>query len=208
MFEEFIQNLSDCRVCMYHHPQLIQSLARSHGVGSLVDEVCAVDPHDVHAQDFTGVLSVNHLGKTIWLLHGEGLRVALERNLRYADLVSIASLLGFIAGCFFVDTDKTYLRVREAGSRDVAMVHDILTALNVLNSANALGAGRMRKHVFTVGVTDGIDVFHNVTVFVRYLHLVVNGDETAAEEVDVQVLETEAFCVGPSAGGNHDSINF
>ena len=62
-------------------PHLHRLLGRN-GVGRLVDEVCRVQPDDVHTQDLARVLAVHHLGQALALLLRQRLQVGRRREWR------------------------------------------------------------------------------------------------------------------------------
>ena len=203
--EGLVENLAEGRVSVHNHGKLLDSGARGHGVGTLLDEVRSVDPNDVDAENKSSVLVEENLDHSLSLELGKGLGVGLEASVALAE--GEALLLGLLLGLGLGQANHGDLGVSEARGGDVVVLHNVRAAHNVLDCRDTLGRRSMRKHHLSVCVADAVEVGDDTaSLLVENLHLVRDLNETA-DSLDAHVLEANVLGVGNAARADEGSIN-
>mmetsp|Transcript_8484 Transcript_8484/g.24315 ORF Transcript_8484/g.24315 Transcript_8484/m.24315 type:complete len:590 (+) Transcript_8484:1073-2842(+) len=205
LLEQLVQDLTEGGMGMHVELDVIDRLSGGDGVGGLMDEVGSVQSKDVNSEDLARMLVVDHLGHSVALQLGQGLGVCLEGRLGNGNLEPF--LLSLLAGLVLRHPHEGHLRVREACGGDRHVVDDVLAAAAVLYDANALGRRSVCKHVLSIGIADAVQAGHRFPAGVQHLHLVGDGNKSAAVGFDVDVLQAQALRVGGAARGDEAGIH-
>mmetsp|Transcript_29313 Transcript_29313/g.94487 ORF Transcript_29313/g.94487 Transcript_29313/m.94487 type:complete len:534 (+) Transcript_29313:518-2119(+) len=202
--EGLVQHLAQRRVRVDGHGELRQRGAVLDSVCALLDEICRVDPDDVHGHHLVRTLLEDDLGDALALALRKRLGVGLEVALRDAHLPTL--LLGALLGLLLGGPNHGDLRVGEAGGRHGVVVEHVLVPAHILHRRDALRRRRMRQHHLAVEVPDAPQALDHVALLVERAHLLVDRDE-AAIGLDVDRLQAQALRVGLAACAHHHRVN-
>mmetsp|Transcript_34279 Transcript_34279/g.79203 ORF Transcript_34279/g.79203 Transcript_34279/m.79203 type:complete len:415 (+) Transcript_34279:131-1375(+) len=206
-FERLIQYLAQGRMRVHHHAEFLHGGPRRHSVGTLLDEVSGMQSNDVHGHNLPRPLVVEHLGDARPLPLRKRLGVRLEAAGGFPQLPSL--LLCLFLRLFLSGSHHGDLRMREAGRRDGIVVNSVFPAAYVFDGGDALGGGSVSEHHLAVGVSDAVEVGHDlagVAVFSENAHVFVYSNE-AARGGDSGSLEAHFGGVGNAAGGDHGCVD-